>query len=113
MSEPTPAPVPSDDDVVRNDEPKELEPTLQGTQSSPAEGDVSPAQCGDVPSPKKLSLDGVAVLGIVLVSGVAMIAPCTILRPCVGATRSARLKWTERQAEIEQAAWDAKEDVEP
>jgi hypothetical protein len=35
-----------------------------------------------------------------------------LMTPCVGATRSAKLKWEERRAEIEQAAHDVPSESE-
>lgn len=45
--------------------------------------------------------EGIAVIGG-LVAGVALLATC-IMQPTSGATRSARLKWQERQRDVEQA----------
>jgi hypothetical protein len=45
--------------------------------------------------------EGIAVIGA-LVAGLALLATCMV-QPSMGATRSARLKWQERQRDVEQA----------
>lgn len=74
----------------------------------PEEGDV-PADVPDpsgppVPLAKTVSWTGLAVatVSVVACSGIAFVMLRSLTAPTMGATRSAKLQWEERRAEIDQ-----------
>jgi hypothetical protein len=86
------------DEPFKSDEPQQPERPLDDDSSNESLSKVPPTPMIEPVIPKSWNVP------LIIAAGAGALALIALLpAPCAGATRSAKLKWQERQRQIEQA----------